>query len=247
APEPVDPRTAVLSYHVWQTLFDGRPEAIGDVVWINNQPHTVVGVMPEWFWFSSMDSPIWVPLDPAALSQESGLAVVVRRAAGVTPELLAQRLRPGVSQYSETLPASERQLRLKVSALEGTPMGKAVSIVLPWLLGASVLLTLLIACANVAILVIAQWTAREHEIAIRASLGASRARIIRTLLTESVVLAAMGGLLGVCTTMALRGLIVHNAGAATAFFDLSVDPRVLVASTLITLLTAVIPAVRPPP
>ena len=243
--EPVDPRTAVLSYRVWQYLLGAAPDAIGRVIWIDNQPHTVIGVMPDRFWFSSMNSAIWTPLDPAALPADSRLEVVVRRQPGVTPEQLTQQLQPGLIEYGESLPARERQLRLKVSGIEGTPMGKAVAPFLPWLLGASVLLTLLIACANMAILVIAQWTAREREIAIRASLGASRGRIVQALLTESVLLGSMGGVLGVGATMALVGVIVHRAGAFVAFFDLSVNPRILVASGLITLAAGVVAGVGP--
>ena len=110
---------------------------------------------------------------------------------------------------------------------------------------AGIAIVLLIACANVAILVIAQWTAREHEIAIRASLGASRARIVRALLTESVLLASMGGVLGIGATMALLGLITRRAGMFVAFFDLSIDPWILIESTLITLLTGVVAGVGP--
>jgi predicted permease len=106
-------------------------------------------------------------------------------------------------------------------------------------------LTLLIACANVAILVIAQWTAREQEIAIRASLGASRGRIVRALLTESVLLASLGGALGIAATLALRGLIVHGAGPFVSHFDLSIDPRILVAAALITLATGIVAGVGP--
>src|SRR4029079_19116211 len=98
-----------------------------------------------------------------------------------------------------------------------------VSLALPYVLGMAVLLTLLIACANVAILVIAQWTAREHEIAIRASLGASRGRIVRLLVTASTLIAVVGGALGVAATLAIRGLIVRNSGPQIAFFDLSIN------------------------
>ena len=94
-----------------------------------------------------------------------------------------------------------------------------------YLLGSSVLLTLLIACANVAILMIAQWTAREHEIAIRASIGATRARIIRALLTESVFVACVGGVLGLGATLGLRAWVVARAGAATGASSTSRSTR----------------------
>src|SRR5262249_37350434 len=132
--EAVDLRSAVLSHRVWQFLFEGRPDAIGRVIWIDNQPHTIVGVMPERFWFSSMNSAIWTPLDRASLVREGRLEVIVRRQPGVTLLQLAQRLEPGLREYGRQLPAGERDLRLKVSPVEGTPMGKAVSVVLPWLL-----------------------------------------------------------------------------------------------------------------
>ncbi len=105
-------------------------------------------------------------------------------------------------------------------------------------------LTLLIACANVAVLMIAQWTAREHEIAIRASIGASRSRIVRALLTESTTIAAVGGVLGIGATLALRAIIRSNSGAS-AFYDLSIDPQVLVASALITLLAGIVVGIAP--
>jgi len=230
---------------VWQTLFDARIDAIGSAIWIDNQPYTVVGVMPERFWFSSMDSPIWTPLDASALASDVGLEVVVRRPPGVTPDRAAEQLQRGLTEYASHLPAAERHLQLKVSGIEGTPLGRSVALVLPWLLGGSVLLTLLIACANVAILVIAQWTAREHEIAIRASLGASRGRIVRALLTESLLIATLGGVLGIGVTLALRSVMAHNAGPILRFFDLSLDPWIVVESALITLVTGVIAGVGP--
>jgi predicted permease len=235
----------VLSDRLWLTLFDRRPDALGAPIWIDNQPHVVVGVMPERFWFSTMDSPVWIPLDAAAAAANIGLDVVIRRAPGVTPDALARQLEPGLAAYADGQPAAERQLRLKVSGVEGTPVGDAVSIVLPWLLAACALLTLLIACANVAILVIAQWTAREHEIAIRTSLGASRGRIVRALVTESVLIASIGGLLGIGATFALLGLISRNAGPYLRFFDLSVDPAVLLQSGVITLATGLASGIGP--
>lgn len=240
APSPV-----VLSQRVWQTLFDGRPDVVGATLYVGDTPHTIVGVMPPRFWFSSMDFPIWTPLDDAAARVETGLEVVIRRAHGETHAQLSERLQRGLAEYTSGLPAIERQQHIKVSGLEGTPAGNSMSIALPWLLSSAVLLTLLIACANVAILVIAQWTAREHEIAIRASLGASRRRIVRQLVTESMLLATAGGLLGIATTLALRGLIVRNGGRTTALFDLSLDPRILFEAIAITLLAGLLAGIGP--
>ena len=113
-----------------------------------------------------------------------------------------------------------------------------------WLLGASVFFTLLISCANVAVLLIAQWTAREHEIAVRQSLGASRASLVRLLLTESLVIAALGGLLGVGLAAALTRWIEIRVPAAS-FVDLSIDWPVLLQSALVTLLAGIAAGMAP--
>ncbi len=205
-------KPAVISGRVWLVLFGDKPEAIGSTIWVDGDPHTIVGVMPQPFWFAETGATIWIPLEPARLTADDMLLVVARRPPGMTHEGLAAALQPAFDAHVARLPAAERQRRLVTRGVEGTPMGAQISLLLPYVLGASVALTLLIACANVAILMIAQWTAREHEIAIRASLGASRGRIVRALLTESVLLAAVGGALGVATTFALRGILVRRAG-----------------------------------
>ena len=118
---------------------------------------------------------------------------------------------------------------------------------LPDILGASVLLTLLIACANVAILMIAQWTAREHEIAIRASIGASRTRIVRALLTESVLVASLGGFAGVGATLALRAVVLWRAGGGGdgRFLVFTIDPVIFVQCAAITALTGLAAGIAP--
>jgi putative ABC transport system permease protein len=236
---------AILSYRLWQRLFDGRPDVIGRVLWIDNRPHSVIGVLPPRFWFSEMSSPIWVPLDRDTLAAADGLEVVVRRPPEQTTAMLEAQLQPGLADYARRLPEGQRTLRLKLSGVQGTPLGNQVAPVLPYVLATSVLLTLLIACANVAILMIAQWTAREHEIAIRASIGASRGRIVRSLLTESVLIASCGGALGVGATCALRALILYRGGADASFFDLTIDPAVFIQVAVITLLTGITAGLAP--
>ena len=239
-----DARQAILSYRAWHRLFDKRVDVIGQVFWIDDQPHTVVGVMPERFWFADWDSPVWTVLDPRTLPADAVLGVVARRPPGISPAMLEASLQSGLADYAQRLPAGRRQLALRASGFEGTPLGQQMSFVLPYVLGTAVLLTLLIACANVAILMIAQWTAREHEIAIRASIGATRGRIVRSLLTESVLIAVCGGILGVCVTFALRGVIVRNSGSG-GFFDLSIDPRIFLQSAIIALATGIAAGIAP--
>ena len=141
-----------------------------------------------------MNSPVWTAARPAALPSETGLEVVIRRQRRHAGGARGAARRPASPTTRAAAAAAERQLRLKVSGRRGDAgrPGRCRSCSRGcW--ATSVLLTLLIACANVAILVIAQWTAREHEIAIRASLGASRGRIVQALVTESMLIAAVGG------------------------------------------------------
>ena len=236
--------SAILSHRVWQQLFDGQQDVVGRLFWIDNRPFTVVGVMPERFWYANMNSPIWIALDPRRFTADDALDVVVRRPAGTTTAMLDTILRPGLDDYASQLPMTQRRLLIGLSDMNGTPLARQMAFVLPYVLGASVLLTLLIACANVAVLMIAQWTSREQEIAIRAAIGASRGRIVRALLTESIVLATMGGLLGVGVTLGLRSLILYNSGAS-GFYDLSIDISVLVWTAVITLLTGIVAGVAP--
>ncbi|HXI32171.1 MAG TPA: ABC transporter permease [Vicinamibacterales bacterium] len=236
---------AILSRRVWYGLFQDRPDAIGSTIWIDGAPHTVVGVMPDRFWFGEMNATIWIPFQPERLTADDLLLVVARRPEGMRHASLAAALQPALDAHVARLPASERQRRVVTRGVAGTPLGASVTMLLPYVLAASVALTLFIACANVAILMIAQWTAREHEIAIRASLGASRARIVRALLTESVLLATAGGALGIATTFALRGVIVFRAGVNLARFDLSIDPWLFVQSAVVTLASGLAAGIVP--
>ena len=236
---------ALLSDRIWERLFDRRSDVIGRIVWIDNQAHTIVGVMPARFWFAEMNAPIWTALERQALQPDDRLEVVVRRPQGMPHAVLEARLQAGLAEFASRQPTDSREWRLKVSGIEGTPIGHQVAPILPYVLGTAVLLTLLIACANVAILMIAQWSVREHEIAIRASIGASRGRIVRALLAESVLIAACGGALGVGVTFALRGWIVHRAAADRGNFNLAIDPGIFLWTAVLTLLTGVLAGIGP--
>lgn len=235
----------MLSHRLWERLFDSDRDVIGRVVWIDNQPHTVIGVLPRRFWFGEMNSPVWTVLDERRLDPGTALEVIVRRPPHVTPDMLTAQLQGGLTEYGRRLPPRQRELRLLVSGVGGTPLGHQVAAVLPYVLGASVVLTLLIACANAAILMIAQWTSRAHEIAIRASIGASRARIVRGLLTESVLVSLSAGVLGVCTAFMLRAWVIRNGGESTAFYDLSINPVILLQAAGTAFATGIVTGIAP--
>jgi len=201
---PGTPPVAVLSYGTWKGQFGSDPAILGQSLQANGKSFTIVGVMPPRFdfphdasfWVSSPyevpESPVDVGDDPAAVRGLSWFGVVGRLAPGVTQEqaqtemtLVAERIReeyPGVDEGTLLVPLRE--------SLVGDVRGSLLV-----LLGAVGLL-LLIACANVANLLLVRAAGREREIAVRVALGAGRFRILRQLVTESVVLALTGGAIG---------------------------------------------------
>jgi predicted permease len=236
--------SVVLSHRVWQLLFDERREAIGETLWIGDRPYAVIGVMPERFWFLNIDALVWTVLDVSTLSPTDPLPVaLVRRPQGIGESVLLESLGPGIAAYAATLPQTDRAIRVAVDDIGGIPLGFAA--ILPFLFAGCVALTWLICCANVAVLLTAQWTAREHEFAIRTSLGSGRGRLVRTLLTESTVIAAAGGALGLCVMLALSGVIRYNAGPILRMFDTSVHAHVIVESVVLTWITGLLTGLAP--
>ena len=235
----------VISYAAWQRLFESRQDVVGQPLWIGEQSYRVAGVMPDRFWVLDTGGYVWTPLDSSRLPANARLTAIVRRAPGQSVAALKDSLTSGLTEYAKSLPEAERAVRADIAGIGGTPIGRAMSIFFPYLLGACVVLTWLIACANVAILMIARWTAREHEIAVRAALGASRRRVIQLLLVESLVVAIAGGALGVCVTFALRGVLLYNAGPLISNFDTSIRPYVLVDAVALTLVTGLLAGLGP--
>ncbi|PYR61557.1 MAG: hypothetical protein DMF85_01880 [Acidobacteria bacterium] len=236
-PEPV----VVLSHRVWLRLFSGGPAAIGRTLRLNGRPHTVIGVMPPRFGWYGNDT-IWLPL---GTRQREGRVVnaIVRLAPGVSPAAAEQQLHAFQLQFAKENPAafpSQGFTTTLRNYLDVTVASGEMQTSLRLLLGAVAFL-LLIACANVANLQLARGSARSREMAVRQSIGAGRGRLLRQLLTESVLLSLMGGVAGVLFAM---GAIAAIVGLMPEFYvpneaRVTINTPVLIFSFAVSVLTGI--------
>jgi putative ABC transport system permease protein len=239
-------QTVVLGYGLWQSQFGGDPSVLGRRVRLSGVPYTVIGVAPAWFSFPSAQFRLWTPLELI----DTQYAPMARNRSLRIFNMLA-RLRPGrtlqqaqgeaaavSSRLAQEYPATNAQVSIELEPLYERIVGD-VRPALQMLLG-TVALLLLIACANVANLMLARTTAREREIAIRRALGAGRGRLVRQLAVESGVLALAGGTLGLLVAMwgvdALPTLLETRLPRAEA---IGIDATVLMFAAAATVLTAV--------
>jgi putative ABC transport system permease protein len=249
---PTAARVALISERLWRTRFDADPAIIGRTLQLNGQAHTVVGVMPATARVPSRLTDVWLPI---------GLFVDTFPVRGAHPGLTGVgKLKPGVSfeQAYAHMDAIARRLEQqypesnKNVAVTMTPYYESVvRNVRPalFVLLAAVATILLIACANLASLLLARADRRQREIAVRAALGAGRGRLIRQMLTESILLAVLGGALGVLLAVWGVQLFVASGPTSVPRVDLiAVDFRVLAFALLVSLATGVLfgllPALR---
>ncbi len=187
-------RVVVLTYRFWQRHFGGRPEAVGQTLSLNREPYTVIGVLPRQYFYTGPE--ILVPL-PLTFDPNFAWGVQARLKRGVTPRMAEQRLQPLFDQFAKEAPQRfPKGVRPLVRTLVETQWAADFVPTLLLIFAASMLL-LLLACANVSILLLARGTSRAHEFAVRAAIGASRGRLMRQLLVESLLLAFNGAALGV--------------------------------------------------
>src|SRR5580704_2026984 len=187
-------RVVVLTYRFWQRHFGGRPEAVGQTLSLNREPYTVIGVLPRQYFYTGPE--ILVPLD-LTFDPSSAWVVGARLKRGVNPRMAEQRLQPLFDQFAREAPQHfPKEVRPLVRSLVEIQRSADFVPTLLLIFAASMLL-LLLACANVSILLLARGTSRAHEFAVRAAIGASRGRLMRQLLVESLLLAFNGAALGV--------------------------------------------------
>jgi len=210
---PGAPAVVILSDGLWKRQYGGDPHALGSVVRINDVPHTIVGVMPPGFSVSADVEQLYVPLTVDPSRSHGFLRVVGRLRPGVTVADAQTELKVVAARLAGEYPKTNANISVNVMPLVDA-MAANVRTGLFILVGV-VALVLLIACTNVASLMLARGAARQRELAVRAALGAGRGRIARQLLTESLLLALAGGAVGLLIgSLTARGLV---AILATSF------------------------------
>ncbi len=234
------PPVAILSHDLWTRVFDARPDIIGRAISLRGEPYTIVGVMPSGF-NSGTAADVWTPLRPNSTGEGGGInyEMYARLKPGATWEQASREL------HQFAVPVMARQMS-KDALVECTVMplqsAETDGIRQPLLtLWGAVGLVLLIACVNVAGLLIARSGARTREIATRMALGSGRWAVIRQLLVESAVLALAGGALGVAVGwITLEWLQRLGADVFDFGYPIALDGRVLVVSLLAALVTSVV-------
>jgi len=237
-------RVVVLSHSLWQRRFAGDRAVLGQSVALNGRAHVVVGVMPAGFAFPEATTELWVPLvpEPGMNRGYHLLNVAGRLKADATIEQAHAELTAIAARSAAAYPEFNKDWGVDVKPLRDATVA-SVSRSL-WILAGAVGCVLLIACANLAGLLLSRVATREHEMSIRAALGASRARLVRQLLIESTVLAAAGSLLGWFLASATVGPLVALTEMPRAG-DVSLDGGVLAFTLAVAAATVVLFGLAP--
>jgi putative ABC transport system permease protein len=250
---PSGARVAILGYDTWQTRFGGDAKVLGTTIRVNGQPFEIVGVMPDGFAWPNNDQ-LWLPLQTDPLvggrgDAGSSVSVAGKLAPGVTAEQAQAELTTLYTRLGETYPETNSGNAAVVSGFVDFFIGPEPRQLLYTMLGA-VFFVLLIACSNVANLLLDRAAHRSKEVGVRAALGASRAAIVRIFLSEAFVLAALGTVLGVI--VAKLGVDAFNRAIVDTqppfFIQIGLHPPVLAFAILIavlaTLFSGLIPAIQ---
>jgi putative ABC transport system permease protein len=241
--------TVVISDRLWRTTFAADPNVIGTSLRLDPDVYVIVGVMPSTFYYPDRNTDLWIPFRTADVRDRDNnyLGVVARLKPGVSLEQARSEMETITASLERTYPKENEQTRATVREL-GDQVSRQSRLLLRVLLGASACV-LLIACTNLASLLLTRFIARRREITVRAALGAGRERIVRQLLTETLLLSTAGGAAGIAIAALATPLLAKLVPTSLPVSDATVlDARVMIfaagLTTLTGLLFGVVPALR---
>jgi putative ABC transport system permease protein len=251
--QPGKNQVLVLSYRLWQQRFGGETNIVGQTVTLDGKPYVIIGVMPPSFRFApfwAVHAEMWAPLSLADRLNDRGgrsLRVFGRLKAGATREQAQAEMNAICKRLEEAYPESNKGWTVSVDPLHEKAVGNIKPALL--VLMSAVVFVLMIACGNVANLMLARATVRRKELAIRAALGAGRWQLFRQLLSESVLLSLLGGLLGLLIAFwGIEALTRFVQERIPRFDGVRIDMATLGFTLLVSFLTGMIfglaPAVR---
>lgn len=234
------PATVLLSHGLWEREFGADPSVVGTTIRLNDEIHTIVGVMPRDFHFPRRSTQLWVPMRLAAEAlvdrNDNYLDVVARVRSDVPIEQARTEMSWLAERLKQAYPTENEHTGANVTALRDEA-GQQARLMLLALAGASACV-LLLACSNLANLLVARAIARRREMALRLALGAGRERLVRQVLTETLLLTGLGGVVGVTLAAGALPALSRLVPSALPITDVpAIDARVLGFAVLATLVT----------